>query len=394
MDSPGSPLSDHSDDEFAEDMKSDERSPSVELEHEPDQDVARPAKRQKTTGPSFEAGQNFEIDELEISEDSDGSVPGSPMHYGAGGSASAVAPDRDDDAIPLEQVTMCKWDGCPAGDLGNMDNLVRHIHNDHIQAKQKKYSCEWADCPRKGITHASAYALRAHMRSHTREKPFYCTLPECDRAFTRSDALAKHMRTVHETESLRPSDPIPKQPPTHPAKQVQRIRLFMKGSNGADRSTPASPAHLGAVDVADDNNNIVYGPPIPGGGLDYSIEFPKDIEFTPEEKALPPPELYRLLKKQLDWAKDIGEGLKEDVDQMLLQRKHEWAVNDALMDRAMEKDLDYCEHKLRRKGKLNDPKMREILNGMRRDMGEEPLVDSSRADSLRAQLELAERDEP
>jgi uncharacterized Zn-finger protein len=58
-----------------------------------------------------------------------------------------------------------------------MDLLVKHLHQEHIHARQKKYSCEWIDCTRKGIAHASGYALRAHMRSHTREKPFYCTLP-------------------------------------------------------------------------------------------------------------------------------------------------------------------------------------------------------------------------
>lgn len=50
------------------------------------------------------------------------------------------------------------------------------------------------------------------MRSHTGEKPFYCTVPECDRNFTRSDALSKHLRTVHETEMFKLSkrDPVVK----------------------------------------------------------------------------------------------------------------------------------------------------------------------------------------
>jgi hypothetical protein len=108
-----------------------------------------------------------------ISSDSSGDVPNEPSLLGVLGN------NQDDDYTgqSTDQVTICRWDGCSAGDLGNMDGLVQHIHNEHIGTRQKRYSCEWIDCSRKGQTHASAYALRAHMRSHTREKPFYCTLP-------------------------------------------------------------------------------------------------------------------------------------------------------------------------------------------------------------------------
>lgn len=54
---------------------------------------------------------------------------------------------------------------------------MQHIRAEHVGGKHKKYLCEWADCSRKGQPHASGYALRAHMRSHTREKPFYCSIP-------------------------------------------------------------------------------------------------------------------------------------------------------------------------------------------------------------------------
>lgn len=97
----------------------------------------------------------------DVSSDTSGSVPGSP-----GG--------EDDDTA--EQVTFCRWDGCER-DLGNMDELVKHIHDEHIGTRKQTYACMWDDCNRKGLAHASGYALRAHMRSHTKEKPFYCTLP-------------------------------------------------------------------------------------------------------------------------------------------------------------------------------------------------------------------------
>ncbi|BFZ57453.1 hypothetical protein PYCC9005_004505 [Savitreella phatthalungensis] len=131
-----------------------------------------------------------------------------------------------------EPVTVCRWQMDDAGgaecrrDLGSVDRLVTHLNDEHLGSRRSKYTCEWTDCPRKGANQTSRFALVAHMRSHTGEKPFFCKLPECDRSFTRSDALAKHMRTNHDMDPLKgPGEPGSEPgPPAGSAAFIQQER--------------------------------------------------------------------------------------------------------------------------------------------------------------------------
>ena len=148
--------------------------PSVDMTHTDDH-LAPPSKRRKT-GPNT-ASNNFDReassqpaaeddDILSISSDGYSSAPGSPTH--------------DEYALRDEAQTTCLWKDCDFGDAVNNDELVRHVQGTHCATggpKKSKYVCEWGECQRKTSNHPSGYALKAHMRSHTKEKPYYCALP-------------------------------------------------------------------------------------------------------------------------------------------------------------------------------------------------------------------------
>lgn len=185
-----SSLSSHSDDEFDDDVHT--ASDAGTRQHDRAMAAMPPAKRRRLAPHSEQspfthasptstttgriglglANESSPIqDDEDVSSDSSGEVPYSAW-------ALQAASLLDEDALGNEQVQVCAWDGCPAGDLGNQDELVRHVHDEHVgQARKAKYSCEWAECRAKGKTQMNSYALRAHMRSHTKEKPFYCELP-------------------------------------------------------------------------------------------------------------------------------------------------------------------------------------------------------------------------
>ncbi|OJD18855.1 hypothetical protein AJ78_01188 [Emergomyces pasteurianus Ep9510] len=323
-DSPGSPLSSLASEEFAEDVKFEEHahSPTVSTPQMP------PSKRRRTGISSWDrhtpiSSIHEDIPPVSpsasISSDSSGELPDSPLTLALIGGGV----EDDYSGQGRDQVTVCQWEGCDANDLGNMDALVKHIHDDHIGSRQKKYLCEWSDCARKGQTHASGYALRAHMRSHTKEKPFYCTLPECDRSFTRSDALTKHMRTVHETEALRPTDVTSKGasgtatgPTRAPRIKLKLSQPAKEGSNDGDKSDITKESDQAAVPYLS-----------------------AELGFDEHELSLPAEQLCRLLRRQIYWAEQETAQLKHDWEVIEPLRKESWRDKELIFEDVIHAEL-------------------------------------------------------
>ncbi|KAG9513531.1 hypothetical protein KCV07_g8713, partial [Aureobasidium melanogenum] len=339
---PDSPLSSiSSSDEVDDHVSTPNRSarPSMDTDS-----AGPPSKKRRTGGHTAHVGtphggtimvagaDTTEETDADISCDSEGSAPGSPS--------------ADEFAMRADQVTTCAWEGCSVGDLANSDELIAHVQNDHIAPKRARYTCEWGDCARKGTNHPSGYALKAHMRSHTKEKPFFCHLPECDRSFTRSDALAKHMRTVHEPEPPRAAatNANPIDPATGQPKKGPKLRLSMNGKGPAKPAITDAPVPA-PTQVPDDPSppmdNIQYIParhPITGQA-GFMITYPPDIHFSQFESEIPANQLMRLLRRQLHWAQTESEELKREVEGLEELRRKEWAAKEALLEGVLQGEL-------------------------------------------------------
>lgn len=151
---------------------------------------------------------------------------------------------------------------------------------------------------------------------------------ECDRSFTRSDALAKHMRTVHETEALRPSDPVPKSMQTAggAAGKSSKLKIIIK--------TPQSHA-AGQDDAVDDGSNA------DDSSADMFTPLTEDQGFAPEELEMPLKRLFNLCSLQVKWAEEDRDQLREECRRWEEHYKREWLEKEVLLDQYVEVEQAY-----------------------------------------------------
>lgn len=117
----------------------------------------------------------------------------------------------------------CCWIGC-GQTFESVDDLSKHVVDEHVGGGKGVYSCQWEGCDRNGSkafsskqkilrhlqTHtghrpfvcltcgqhfSEAATLQQHQRRHTSEKPYVCDHPGCGKSFAVAGALTIHKRT-------------------------------------------------------------------------------------------------------------------------------------------------------------------------------------------------------
>jgi hypothetical protein len=162
------------------------------------------------------------------------------------------------------------------------------------------------------------------------------------------------MRTVHETEALRPSDPVPKHHSSNPLNKVQRIRLVIKdGADGKGSSrqllsadpAPGSPTAVAMTpaDIEYESSHATFTRVVDeaapfsgggggGGGGDWAVHLPADVVFDADELQLPPQQLYALLRRQMEWAGRDAEGLRVEAEFLERDRRAEWVAKELVLE--------------------------------------------------------------
>lgn len=135
------------------------------------------------------------------------------------------------------------------------------------------------------------------------------------------------MRTVHETEALRPSDPVPKSMQAGPPSKSSKLKIIIK--------TPQSHGNGGADDESGHGED---------GHSDYFTALTSEL-FTADELAFSVDKLYRKCFWEAKWADEVGETLKRECKEWEDVYYKEWLEKETLLSQVIQSEVDWHERR-------------------------------------------------
>lgn len=154
------------------------------------------------------------------------------------------------------------------------------------------------------------------------------------------------MRTVHETEALRPSDPVPKSMQSGGAAgKTTKLKIIIR--------TPQSHA-AGQDDAIDDGHSGDEN------SVDLFTQLTEKDGFTSRELDMPLERLYTVCKAQVNWAEDDSESLKQDCRKWEDIYKQAWLEKEVLLSQMIKTEVGWHE---RRRAILSGTTDVVIVNG-------------------------------
>ena len=177
------------------------------------------------------------------------------------------------------------------------------------------------------------------------------------------------MRTVHETEALRPSDPVPKSMQAGgPSTKSSKLRIILK--------TPQSHA-------AGQDDSVEDGSAGDDSGVDMFTPLTEDQGFTPTELEMPLDRLFKLCRLQLKWSERENDKLRQECKEWEDFYMQEWLEKEVLLDQVVQSERDF--HSRRQavlQGYADVQVTKAYGNGTMRDASQATIVNGEASEPL------------